>query len=111
MFLWISPILKLLEESGSLVELESIVTTLPRDLEEMSVNSAQSNSLVTLEVTLAEVNLSTGIESFSTESAVVVTLPDCQESQGCLSGSSLQRGRAIFKNMMFSLDQVSMKTA
>lgn len=37
MFLWVNMILTLLEEASSLDELDSIVTTLPEDLEQMSV--------------------------------------------------------------------------
>lgn len=37
MFLWINLILSLLEEAGSIGELERIVTTLPKNLEQMLV--------------------------------------------------------------------------
>lgn len=37
MFLWINLILSLLEEAGSIGELESIVTTMPKNLEQMLV--------------------------------------------------------------------------
>lgn len=69
MFLWINLILTLLEESCSLSELESIVTTLPKDLEQMLVllDSIHCNSVPgKLEDLLVVANcyLSEGTESF-----------------------------------------------
>lgn len=51
-----------------------------------------------------------GTESFSTGSAVVVTLQDCRGFQEYLSGFSLQREKTIFRNTTFFLDPVCMKT-
>lgn len=113
MFLWINLILTLLEESCSLDELESIVTTLPKDLEQMLVMLEWFECKKSREIlgsSFADTYASEGTESFLTESVVGVTLRDCRESRGYLSGFSLPREEAISRNTKFFLVPVFTKT-